>query len=164
MNLLLRVSSLALLLVVIVGCGGKAARTGVKGKVTVNGKVPLTGGSIQFILVSNPNEVGSGQIDGKGEYEVATAPIGECKVVIDNTHLERKSKNMPGMGTGGANQDTSKKMSTPPKGIDTAKGEGGQASALKHVKIDGSYTKADTTPLKSTVSRDKASPADFDLK
>jgi hypothetical protein len=164
MNLLLRVSALSLVLLLIVGCGWKAARTSVKGKVTVGGKDPLPGGSIQFILASSPNEVGSGQINGRGEYEVTNAPIGECQVVIDNTHLARNSKGAPGMGPSGGPRDTSKKMSAPPKGIEAVKGEGGQASSLKYVKIGESYTKADSTPLKSTVSRGTASPADFDVK
>jgi hypothetical protein len=83
------------------GCGGGDKRVALSGKVTVGGKGPLTGGNIRFVSTADPNRVGGGLIKADGTYEVTDAPVGACKVVIDNTHLDPnavKAVNLPGMG------------------------------------------------------------------
>lgn len=151
------------------GCGGSNARTAVKGKVTVAGKGPLTGGNITFALASDEKVNGGGIINADGTYEVLTAPIGECKVLIDNSHLNTaaKTKGMPGIpGVGGgvskAPKDSEGKMGSAPKGIDAPMGSG--PGKLTYMKIDDQFSKFASTPLKSTVSSGTATPADFDVK
>ncbi len=84
-------------LVGLVGCGGQA-RTNVKGTVTVAGKGALPGGSIRFELISDPSVYGAGQINHEGTYEVTDAPVGECRVIVENEYLKVGSK-MAGSGT-----------------------------------------------------------------
>ena len=71
------------------GCGGGAPYSGtvIKGKVTVAGKGLLTGGTIQFVSVADSKAMSGGQIKPDGTYELADVPLGDCKVVIDNSHL-----------------------------------------------------------------------------
>jgi hypothetical protein len=165
---------LSILLVAVLltsGCGGNS-RTTIKGKVTVAGKGPLTGGNITFVLASNQAVNGGGVINADGSYEVVTAPLGECKVLIDNSHLNTAAKNkgmpmVPGTpGTGGvskAPKDTESKMTTPPKGLkDAPPGVG--AGKLNYMKIDDQFSKFESTPLKSTVGSGSATPADFEVK
>jgi hypothetical protein len=164
MKTLLRLSLLALCLVILTGCGGKA-KTVVKGKVTYKGSGPLPGGSIQFVSVADAKLVGGGTIKPDGTYEASDVPFGECKVIIDNNHLN-PNKGMGGMpgapGMGKAPGDTVSKMGAPPPGI-TAPG-GAAMGAGKHVPIDKSFTSADATPLKSTITSKTATPSDFDVK
>ena len=175
MKKLLGLSMLLGMVLLASGCGGNNARTVVKGKVTVAGKGPLTGGNITFALASDEKINGGGVINADGTYEVLTAPIGECKVLIDNSHLNTaaKSKGMPvvpgGPGmpgkTGGvskAPKDTEEKMSSAPKGIDAPPGSG--PGKLTYMKIDDQFSKFASTPLKSTVSSGSANPANFDVK
>lgn len=171
MTHLIRLSLLALAVITVSGCGGKPARTIVKGKVTVAGKGPLTGGAIQFVLASDAKVIGGGQIKADGSYEITEAPVGECKVVIDNTYMDTAtaSKGLPttgpgfGMGAGGGPKDMSAKTSAPPKGLDVP---GGTMSVgtPRYIRIDPSFTKADSTPLKTVVTKSGANPADFDVK
>ena len=153
------------------GCGGPA-RTTVKGKVTVAGKGPLPGGNITFALASDEKINGGGLINADGSYEVVTAPIGECKVLIDNSHLDTASKTKglpvvpggPGMpgGTSKAPKDTEGKMGSAPTGVDATPGSG--PGKLSYIRIDSSYSKFSSTPLKSTVTNGKATPSDFEVK
>jgi len=165
--------------IVCVGCSGDK-RVKVSGKVTVGGKAPLTGGNIQFVSVADPNKIGGGQIKADGTYEVVDAPLGECKVVIDNTHLDpasRKAGMMPmappkmgmgmgkpgGMGNPKPPADT-KKMGDAPKGVEVSSGMGdSDITEQKYVKIDAAYTKAESTTLKQTVSK-AGETFDFDVK
>lgn len=155
------------LLATALGCGSYG-RTTVKGKVTVGGKGPLTGGAIQFVLVADPNVSGGGQILADGTYEVINAPIGECKVLVDNAHLGGAKSTGPvaptvGGGPSRPPADSGKKMSEPPKGVEALPGTAG-TGGVKYIRIDPAYADKEKTPLKSTVSSGAASPSDFDVK
>jgi len=157
-----------------VGCGS-GGRASVKGTVTVAGKGPLTGGTIQFVLASDPNVIGAGQIRGDGNYEVIDAPVGECKVVINNTHLKVGGSmpgvgvptrpGMPGSGSSGPPRD-SKKASGTPEGV-PVDGEMGKASAsvgIKYIPIDTSYADPTSTTLKTTVNSSNSNPVNFEVQ
>ena len=172
-------------LAALVGCGGRPTAT-VTGKVTVTGKDPLPGGTITFYLESDPNVAGGGLIKSDGTFEVLNAPVGACKVVIDNTNLDTSSKgagmpgagpgSMPGMtgaprppagaGTGGPPKGTQDRMGGPPKGADVA-GEMNadkDAGAKKYVKIDPANTKVESTTLRHTVNGGDNKGVAFDVK
>lgn len=135
----------------LVGCGDATPpTTEVKGKVTVTGKGPLTGGAIVFTLVSNPQVTGGGQIAPDGTYTVPLAPVGECKVTIDNSHLRVGGKVMSSAG---------QKMNTAPAGLATPPGA---MAPPKYVPIDLSYAKVDTTTLKATVA--EGATVDLEVK
>lgn len=135
----------------LVGCGdGAPPTTELKGKVTVAGKGPLTGGTIVFALASNPQVTGSGMISPDGTYTVPLAPVGECKVTVDNTHLRVGGNMMTPMG---------QKMNTAPAGLSTPPGA---MQVPKYMAIDLTYTKMDSTPLKATVA--EGSPVDLEVK
>lgn len=156
-----------LTLISLVGCGGGQARTTITGKVTVNGKGPLTGGSIQFVLASDPKVIGAGQIKADGAYEVVDAPIGDCKVIIDNEYLSGRPKSnapmVPGMARG-PSAETGKKMSGPPSGLEAPNTGPATMAGAKYIRIDGNYSSVESTPLKSSVARGTATPSDFDVK
>lgn len=189
MRPLLRLLPALALVGTLVGCGGDKRAT-VTGKVTVGGKGPLTGGNIRFVSVADPNKVGGGQIKPDGTYEVNDAPVGDCKVVIDNTHLDPEANKKGGMGPGpGAMGPPMKGMgpggpggppggAAGPKDADKAKMSGGptkgadvpaemgaksEMSGQKYTKIDGSLSKADTTTLTFTVEKG-SNTKDFDVK
>jgi hypothetical protein len=165
MKYAVRFGALAAVLV-LVGCNFTPARAVVKGKVTVGGKAPLTGGTIQFVSVSHPNVVGGGTIQADGTYQVADAPVGECKVVIDNDHLNLKKKSnipvAPGqVASKGPPEDATKKTGTPPK---VGEGTTGKADAgFKYIAINADYRSVEKTPLKTTVASGGSS-TDFDVK
>ncbi len=186
----LGVALLATGLVALAGCGGKVARASVSGKVTVNGKGPLTGGTITFVLISNENEVGGGNIKSDGTYEAVDVPVGECKVIVSNAHLNPSKsgmgggmpgggmtgggmpgggKGMPGMGgppAGGGGAKTADKMANAPKGaeIDGKMGDSKDTGTPKYMKIDPAYEAAGTTTLRHTVNKGENPNANFDLK
>ncbi len=142
----------------LVGCGSSSPpRTPVKGKVTIAGKDPLPGGIIQFVLASDTKVIGGGQIKPDGSYEVPDAPVGECKVVIDNEHLRVGGKTMgpvvPGKTTTAPPGETKKKMNAAPMGLETPTED--TSGTPKYLRIDSSYQKAETTPLLKTVSRNE---------
>lgn len=181
MRFLLRTLPLAVLVAALAGCGGDK-RASVSGKVTVGGK-PLTGGNITFILVSDPNRTTSGLIKPDGSYEVSDAPVGECKVVIDNSHLDPdaiKKGGMGGPGTpamgppmkgpaaatggGGPKEADKAKMGGPAKGADAPSEMGkSETTGQKYVKIDPAHTKPDSTSLRFTVERG-SNTKDFEIK
>lgn len=139
----------------LLGCGGGGGSSGpkatVKGKVTVGGKGPLTGGTIQFIPASG--NFGSGIIKPDGTYTVGDAPVGECKVVVDNKNLKVAAGNGKGAG----------KMGTAPKGAIVTPEMSGSDAKGTFVSIDAEYTKAETTKLKATLKAGDNS-VDFDVK
>jgi hypothetical protein len=167
MKLAARISVLVVTLALL-GCGGANPRAEVAGKVTVAGKAPLPGGVIRFESVDTPSEVGSGTIDPAGAYVVSDAPVGECKVVIENAHLQ------PGGAGGGggmergipqsARQKAPAMKSSIPKDADLS-GEMTPHSGgtPKYVRIDTAYSSGATTPLKATVAKGSNS-LDFDVK
>ena len=141
---------------------------------TVGGKGPPTGGTIRFVSVADPTRVGAGQIKADGSFVVSDAPVGECKVVIDNVHLNPSSnkatgmpgiagrrggmpgmKGMPGGGAGaapsaGPKEADKAKMAAGPKGAEVPEGMNSgktEHAAEKYVKIEAGYSKPDTTPL-----------------
>lgn len=171
-------------MLVLSGCGSDR-RASVSGKVTVAGKGPLPGGNIRFISVADPNKIGGGQIKADGTYEVPDAPVGECKVVIDNTHLDPatlKGAGLPGMmGPGGGmggmkgapktggiasgpKAADKAKMGESPKGTDVPAEMGkSETTGQKFVKIEAGFTRADTTTLKADV-KNGANDLNFDVK
>jgi len=175
-------------LMALAGCSGDR-RVSVHGKVTLAGKGPLGGGNIQFVSVADPTKVGGGLIKPDGSYMVPDAPVGDCKVVIDNTHLDPNAnkgtglpggggpgvgmggkgmKGMPGAGppVSGPKAGDKAKMGESPKGADVpAEMSGGKddLSDRKYAKIEASYTKADSTPLSAKVEKD-GQTFDFDVK
>ena len=175
-------------LLALAGCGGgKVGRASVSGKVTVAGKGPLTGGSITFVLISNENEVGGGNIKSDGTYEAVDVPVGECKVIVSNAHLNLSKSGMgggmPGGGMTGAGPGTGKgmtgmggppaggpqtadKMGNAPKGaeVDGKMGEGKDTGTPKYMKIDPTYEDAGTTTLRHTVNRGENPNSNFDVK
>lgn len=148
----LLIASLFLGLGLMAGCGGSSgsAKAKVTGKVTVAGKGPLTGGNIRFVLASDTSKGSGGIIKADGSYEVVDAPVGECKVTIDNEHLK----------VGGSTGGDGKKVITAPKGVDIP---GGDVTANRYMKIESSFTKADTTSLTFTVPSGGGSK-DFEVK
>ncbi|MFQ3593934.1 MAG: hypothetical protein SNJ82_12205 [Gemmataceae bacterium] len=180
MNKRLGFSLLLVTVFFVSGCGG-VSRTTVKGKVTVAGKGPLTGGNITFVLASNEKIYGGGIINADGTYEVVTAPIGECIVLIDNSHLNTAGKtsaiptvpvgpSIPGVpgkpgsspGVSKAPKDTESKMGSSPSGIDAPGGT--NPGKQTYMKIDELFSKLGSSPLKSTVTNGKATPSDFEVK
>jgi len=181
------------LIVPLTGCGDSGQPRGlVTGKVLVADKSPLTGGSIRFELASDSKIFGSGQIHADGSYECADAPVGECRVVVNNTYLQvggatpgklpgggtmpgmgapGKGGGMPGMagssapGSGKAPSDAAKKMGGPPKGSDmpAEMNDGAGSVGTKYVKIDAKYASATDSPLKFTVVKGK-NAHDFEVK
>ncbi len=191
MKLSIRMALLAPLLALLAGCGGGDKRATVSGKVTVAGKAGLSGGIIRFISAENPNRIGGGTIKPDGTYEVTDAPVGECKVIIDNTHLDPSANKssapgmpgtgggMPGMkgmpggkqfggpGAGGPKDADKEKMTGAPKGVEIA-GEMGMGktdhAGEKYVRIDGAYSKMDTTTLKATINDNGPNTLNFEVK
>ncbi len=168
------------------GCGGKPGRAQVSGKVTVAGKGPLTGGSITFVLLSDEKETGGGVIKSDGTYEAVDVPVGECKVLIGNSHLNPSKSGMggPSMGMGGPGMGMGKGMGGPPSGVsgpkpgdkdkmgaapkgadvDPKMGEGKDTGSSKYIKIDTAYEAAGTTTLRHTVTKGENPNANFDVK
>lgn len=167
------------------GCADK--RVKVSGKVTVAGKGPLTGGSIRFVSASDPAKFGSGTIKAEGDYEIFDAPVGECKIVIDNSQFDPKARSannmpsvpgkmgmgppgkmggMPGVAASGPNATDAKKMGSAPNGLDLPSEmnrDQGDPKKLKFVPFDASYSKVESTPLKQSVPKE-GGVFNFDLK
>lgn len=149
------------------GCGGGSpyAGTSIKGKVTVAGKGPLTGGTIQFISVADSKAVSGGQIKSDGTYEIADVPLGNCKVLIDNSHLNpnkgSSAVRTPGMGGGKAPAAASAKMGAAPAGLQVPTAGANPADA-KFIGIDSSFASVDGTPLRHNVISNGT--ADFEVK
>lgn len=156
----------------LIGCGGKDPRASVTGKVTVAGKGPLPGGGITFVSAADGERRGSGLISADGTYRVADAPVGECKVLIDNSNLDPAAQkggmDLPGAGAapamkgapGGAGgggksgptPETKAKMGAAPKdaavGADMGKSE---TAGSKYLKISPEFSKSESTKLTATV-------------
>jgi hypothetical protein len=175
-----------LLTLVLAGCGGKHPITSVTGKVTVGGTNPLPGGNITFYLSSDPTQVGGSIIKSDGTFEVVNAPVGECKVVVDNTNLSssRSADKMMGggmtpmgggMGPGagaqpqppsGPSAQQKEKMQSASKSteLDPAMAAGQDTGNRKYVKIDPAYTKVETTTLRHTVNMGENKDILIDVK
>ncbi len=149
------------------GCGGGAPYSGtaIKGKIAVAGKGPLTGGTIQFVSVADSKAMSGGQIKPDGTYELADVPLGECKVVIDNSHLNPNKGSAavrtPGMGGGKAPAAATAKMGAAPAGLQIPTAGSNPADA-KFVAIDSSFASVDGTPLRHKVVPNGT--ADFEVK
>jgi hypothetical protein len=149
------------------GCGGGAPYTGtsIKGKVTVAGKGPLTGGTIQFVSVADSKAVAGGQIKSDGTYEIADVPLGNCKVLIDNSHLNPNKGSAavrtPAMGGGKAPAAATAKMGAAPSGLQIPTA-GSNPADSKFIAIDSSFSTAGGTPLTHNVQANGT--ADFEVK
>lgn len=141
-------------LIGLLGCGGgggSGPRAIVKGKVTVGGKSPLTGGTIQFIPTTG--NAGAGIIKADGTYSVTDAPVGDCKVVVDNKNLKVAAGNGKGAG----------KMGTAPKGAIVTPEMSAAGGNGTFMAIQADFSKAETTSLKATLKQGENS-LDFDVK
>ena len=177
-----------LALLALAGCGdsGVPPRGQVAGKITVAGKGPLTGGALRFELLADPKVFGSGQVTAEGAYECLDAPVGECRVVVENQYLQvggsmpgklpggGSMPGMPGMGgmtgagapgSGRPPADASKKMNSAPKGAEMPAEMGATAGSVgaKYLKIDAKYASPTESPVKFTVTRGK-NAFDFEVK
>jgi hypothetical protein len=126
----------------LIGCsknGGAEASATVTGKVTLPGGSPLPGGTINFRSVAFAHRVGSGEIQADGTYEAKDVPQGECKVVIDNSHL-KTSKAVGGYVAPDAKQ---------------------APAGTKYVPINQKYTTEAGTDLKTTIT---GSTATYDVE
>jgi hypothetical protein len=177
-RLILFLAGLATLFV-ISGCGGNQ-RAAVSGKVTIAGKGHLPGGIIHFISTADPGKVGGGMIKPDGTYVVHDAPVGECKVVIDNSDLDSHAKHgasppptsgkkgtsvpLPPPSTGGPADKAI--LFAPPKGPEiqdeTNKGKS-DLEGMKYAKIEANYATAEKTPLRATV-KSGSNSIDFEVK
>lgn len=130
------------------GCGPDyKARGSVKGKVTL-GKTALTTGTVMF---HNANGItASGAIDTEGNYSVPDAPLGECTITVTVPEQPRdpsvtarwKNKmQMPGGVKGSVNPEGSEGIELMPN------------MPTKFMRIDGKYSKPETSDLKYTVEK-----------
>jgi len=98
-----------------------------------------------------------GVINADGTYSVNGVPVGECKVVIDNSNLDPNNKPAGPSGGPGGPPDQGVRPVTPPKSMT----EGG---IKRFVKIDPSYYKVESTQLKHTVNQGHNKDVNFDVK
>ncbi len=129
------------LLILLAGCG--KARRGeeqgeVSGKVLFQGK-PLPGGRVSFVA-ANGGYANSEIIDENGNYKIK-APVGDVKISVDNSMLERKRF------SGGG----------PPKGMHRPRPPGAEAEEKpikgQWVKIPNEYRDPSTSGLSYTVKK-----------
>lgn len=146
---MLKLSSMFLLFVSMIGiagCGGEPVAQ-ITGTVTVEGKGPLTGGSIKFVSVADSQKSSSGVISPNGTYLVNDAPVGDCKVIIEPYKYATSGgmgmgppggmgmKGMPGGGGPkmGSAPPAGKSTDVAPKGVDVS--EMPSSGANKPMKI-----------------------------
>jgi hypothetical protein len=134
-----------LLCLSLTSCGSSKARAKVKGKVKYFDKY-LTAGTVAFTNAAG--QVGSGNIDFEGNYEVANAPIGEVTITVT----------VPKMSSGPVKGGPPK----PPPGVPEMRPPdgsvaGGKESSMidpsKIVQIPNKYAETKTSGLKYTVEK-----------
>lgn len=168
--------------IVLSGCGkGRAPRAHVAGKVEVAGKGPLTGGTISFVLISDENDVCGGAIKSDGTFDLVDVPVGDCKVVVSNSHLNTagNKSGMPGMGgmpgmpgkggmpgAAGPKGVEKDKMGNAPAGavVDPKMVGEGKDTGSKYVKIDPDYGEAGKTPLRYKTVKGESLGVGFEVK
>ncbi|MSR31396.1 MAG: hypothetical protein EXR99_07820 [Gemmataceae bacterium] len=149
---------------VIAGCASpKEDPPRVAGKISVKEKGPLTGGTIQLVPLKGQH--GAGIIRADGSYEVLDAPLGECKVVINNEALLRaggsfitpseKDGRGPGGLKPGENPGLEKELART--------GLGEKVGGEKYIPIDAAYASHETTPLRALI-QPGANRLDFEVK
>lgn len=142
----------------LAGCSGPVVeqKPQVAGRVIVAGKGPLTGGTIQFVPAKGP--IGAGMIKADGTYVVTDAPIGECRVVVNNQNLAR---------AGGEFVTPSQKMGKElpgEKGLNVPPQMAGKVpEAGKYMVFEDQFATLETTPLRATLQKG-ANTIDFELK
>jgi len=148
----LRTGPIALLFVGIAvlgtGCDGSDKATAkVKGRVKFFDKY-LTAGTVTF--TSKDGRTGSGVIDVDGNYEVGSAPVGECVITVKVPQIAA-----PRPGGKGPSPK-------PPPGVPPMQAPGGgddtnfmpsNIDPSKIVQIPGKYSSAETSGLSYTVVR-----------
>jgi hypothetical protein len=84
-------TAVLLCLVIAQGCGKSEEipenRASVEGNITHDGK-PLNGGTITFMLESDPNYRVNALIKPGGTYSSNRIPIGKCKVTVETDSLK----------------------------------------------------------------------------
>jgi hypothetical protein len=127
-------------LIVLAGCFyTRGPRATVKGTVTFNDR-PVTAGMVSFFGADN--RVGSAPLLEDGSYEVLDAPVGEVTITIT----------IPELSTGGP--AAMPPPSKPVPGLPTATDkELGKRIGTVVVDIPPRYKKAETSPLKYTVTK-----------
>lgn len=137
--------ALAVALAGLAGCGDNPNVTGATVAGTMRHKgAPLPGGTVRIVADGDPGKSASGRIGADGRYQVANAPVGACKVVVE---------------TESAKNDPSKFMGKVPAG---AVDPGKLPPPQKYVPVDRKYTDPGTTPLRVTVVKGD-NPTDFDV-
>ena len=136
----IRLATLAIALVVLVGCGVGTNRkpATVSGNVSLAGKGAVTGGNITFTPTSAPDKARTGAIKGDGTYSITDVARGECKVSVETASLKTMMA-APSMDMGG----------------------GTSGPAPKYMAIDAKYAKAETSGLNANVNAD---PFTFDVE
>jgi hypothetical protein len=142
---------------------------------------------ITFVSTTDPNRVSSGTITSEGTYRVGDAPVGPCKVMVDNSHLDpavlkKSAGGMPMVGAGpgsmagmkgapgalgrpsGSSPEIKAKMGAPPKTAGSTAEMGKSDTAdQKFLKIDKSFASPESTTLTATVN-DSGGTIDFEVK
>ncbi len=138
-------------LVLACGCGTSGtAPASVHGKVTYHGQ-PVKGGTVTFI--------GSGTyplaIDKDGNYAGRDLPIGELVVTVETESAKPTASDAQKTQYGGgeAQKMGGQMAKMLKKGGPATGGEATQPRGGEYVKIPGHYAKAQTTPLKRTLTK-----------
>lgn len=133
---------LVLLCFTLAGCHSSKGRAKVKGKVKFFDKT-LTAGTVSFH--GKDGQVGTGNIDFQGNYEVGNAPLGDVTITVSVPQAMR------GPTRGGPSPK-------PPPGVPEMRppGEAGASSTpaidlSKIVQIPGKYASPESSGLKYTV-------------
>jgi hypothetical protein len=106
----------------VAGCGGSStSHYTVSGKVTINGKPPVSGSTVVFIGPDNKER--SGAIQDDGSYSVTDPSLGDNRIVVKGPSAMIASTpppgaaNMPGMGPAAGGMAVPKKYENPGNGL-----------------------------------------------
>jgi hypothetical protein len=140
----------------LAGCTPAPTTGQVSGKVSVAGKGPLTGGTIIFVSAADAKRAGTGTIKPDGTYDVPNAPLGECKVTVDNLSLKGTA------AMGAPPPSVSGQTGAVPKGLEIPTGMGAMGKGT-YIPIDPTFAKPESTSLKASVNKG-TNTADFEVK
>jgi hypothetical protein len=133
----------------VCGCSGSKVpdtTAEVTGTVTYNGK-PVPGGMINFVATKGGYS-GGGNIDENGNFKATTVPVGEVKITVDNSMLNR-GRGVPAGGRG--------------PGLKRPDAAGPEEVKGHYVDIPNKYANVDTSDLTYTVTKG-AQKHDVELK
>jgi len=140
----------ALLLVLVIGCGGPSQRSAeLSGTVKYQGK-PVTGGNMTLFIGDAGYPV---TIDANGSFSANQLPPGEAVVTVDTEALNPNKPKYP--GSGGGKDRSGGGMGHVPEGK-------GGASPGTYVKVPPKYHNKDKSDLRVTLKAGK-NQKDFEL-